>query len=84
MMHQTTQKPASRPSKRFITNKKKIKQDTMSRSQLRNLLNSLFLIGFLVALILYISIPEDRRAFLAVCFISMAIKVAEYIVRYFR
>lgn len=56
----------------------------MSRSQLRNLLNSLFLIGFLVALILYISIPEDRRAFLAVCFISMAIKVAEYIVRYFR
>lgn len=56
----------------------------MNRSQLRNLLNTLFLVGFLVALILYISIPEDRTAFLAVCFVSMIIKVAEYIVRFFR
>ncbi len=56
----------------------------MGRNQLRNLLNTLFLVGFLVALILYISIPEDRTAFLAVCFISMIIKVAEYIVRFFR
>jgi hypothetical protein len=56
----------------------------MKRNDLRNLLNTLFLVGFLVALILYISIPEDRTAFLAVCFISMAIKVAEYIVRFFR
>jgi len=56
----------------------------MKRNQLRNLLNSLFLIGFLIALILYIAIPEDRTAFLIVCFVSMAIKVAEYIVRYFR
>lgn len=56
----------------------------MTRKNLQNLLNSLFLVGFLVALILYIAIPEDRTAFLAVCFISMAIKVAEYIVRFFR
>lgn len=56
----------------------------MKRNDLRNLLNTLFLVGFLVALILYISIPGDRTAFLAVCFISMAIKVAEYIVRFFR
>lgn len=56
----------------------------MKRNQLRNLLNTLFLIGFLVALILYISIPEDRTAFLAVSFISMAIKVAEWILRFFR
>ena len=56
----------------------------MNRSQLRNLLNTLFLVGFLVALILYISIPEDRTAFLTVCFVSMIIKVAEYIVRFFR
>ena len=56
----------------------------MNRNQLRNLLNTLFLIGFLVALILYISIPEDRTAFLAVCGVSMTIKVAEYIVRFFR
>ena len=56
----------------------------MKRNELRNLLNSLFLLGFLVALILYIAIPEDRTAFLVVCFISMAIKIAEYIVRFFR
>lgn len=56
----------------------------MKRNELRNLLNTLFLIGFLVALILYIAIPEDRTAFLAVCFISMVVKVAEYIVRFFR
>ena len=56
----------------------------MTRKNLQNLLNSLFLVGFLVALILYIAIPEDRTAFLAVCFISMAIKVADYIVRFFR
>ena len=56
----------------------------MKRNELRNLLNSLFLLGFLGALILYIAIPEDRTAFLAVCFVSMAIKIAEYIVRFFR
>ena len=56
----------------------------MRRNDLRNLLNTLFLVGFLVALILYIAIPEDRTAFLAVCFVSMAIKIAEYIVRFFR
>jgi hypothetical protein len=56
----------------------------MKRNDLRNLLNTLFLVGFLIALILYISMPENRTPFLIVCFISMAIKVAEYIVRYFR
>ena len=56
----------------------------MNRSQLRNLLNSLFLIGCLVAFILYISFPEDRTAFLIVSFTSMAIKIAEWIIRFFR
>lgn len=56
----------------------------MKRNQLRNLLNSLFLVGFLVALILYITIPEDRSAFLVVCAASMCIKIAEYYIRFFR
>ncbi len=56
----------------------------MKKNELRNLLNSLFLVGFLVALILYLTMPENRTPFLVVCFISMAIKIAEYIVRYFR
>lgn len=55
----------------------------MKRSDLRNLLNTLFLIGFVIALILYISMPDNRTPFLVVCFISMAIKIAEYIVRFF-
>ena len=56
----------------------------MKRNELRNLLNSLFLLGFVVALILYITMPEDRTAFLAVCGVSMCIKIAEYIIRFFR
>lgn len=55
----------------------------MKRSDLRNLLNTLFLVGFVIALILYISMPDNRTPFLVVCFISMAIKIAEYIVRFF-
>lgn len=55
----------------------------MKRNELRNLLNSLFLVGFVIALILYISMPENRTPFLVVCGISMAIKIAEYITRFF-
>lgn len=56
----------------------------MKRSELRNLLNSLFLVGFIVALLLYIAMPHNRTPFLVACFVSMAIKIAEYIVRFFR
>jgi hypothetical protein len=56
----------------------------MKKNELRNLLNTLFLVGFVVALILYIAMPYNRTPFLVVCFISMAIKIAEYIVRFFR
>ena len=55
----------------------------MKRNELRNLLNTLFLVGFVIALILYISTPENRTPFLVVCGISMAIKIAEYITRLF-
>ena len=56
----------------------------MKRNELRNLLNSLFLIGCLVAFILYIALPADRTAFLVVSFLSMGIKMAEYFIRFFR
>lgn len=55
----------------------------MKRNDLRNLLNTLFLVGFIIALILYISMPDNRTPFLVVCFVSMAIKIAEYIIRFF-
>ena len=56
----------------------------MKKNELRNLLNPLFLVGFIVALLLYIAMLDNRIPFLIVCFISMAIKVAEWIVRFFR
>lgn len=56
----------------------------MKKNELRNLLNTLFLVGFIVALILYISMPDNRTPFLVVCGISMAIKLAEYFIRFFR
>ena len=56
----------------------------MNRKDLRNLLNTLFLVGFVIALILYISMPDNRTSFLVVCGISMVIKIAEYYVRFFR
>ena len=54
----------------------------MNRPQVRQLLNSLFLIGFAIALILYLS--EQRTAFLIVSFTSIAIKLAEYVLRFMR
>ena len=56
----------------------------MTRNELRRLLNTLFLLGCLVAMILYLALPDDRTAFLVAAFISMGVKVAEYIVRFFR
>lgn len=55
----------------------------MKRSNLRSLLNTLFLIGFVVAFILYISMPDNRTPFLVVSFTAMAIKIAEFIIRFF-
>ena len=55
----------------------------MKRKDLRNLLNTLFLVGFVIALILYIYMPDNRTPFLVVSFTAMAIKIAEYIVRFF-
>ena len=68
-----------------MNNQRKEHQKTivMKRKDLRNLLNTLFLVGFVVALILYISMPDNRMPFLVVSFIAMAIKIAEYIVRFF-
>ena len=56
----------------------------MNRKDLRNLVNTVCLVGFVIALILYISMPDNRTPFLVVCGISMVIKIAEYYVRFFR
>ena len=56
----------------------------MKKNELRYLLNSLFLIGFLRTALLYFLMPENRTPFLVVSAITMAIKIAEYIVRFFR
>jgi hypothetical protein len=56
----------------------------MKKNEMRYLLNSLFLIGFLITALLYFLMPENRTPFLVASAITMAIKIAEYIVRYFR
>ena len=52
------------------------------KDQIRTLLNTLFLIGFIVAFIVYFATP-NRNVFLIVCGVSIAIKLAEYIIRFF-
>lgn len=55
----------------------------MDKKQLCQLLNTLFLIGFVVTLILYMSL-QDRTAFLIVGLTSLFIKLLEYFIRFFR
>ncbi|MBR5963161.1 MAG: hypothetical protein IK000_03305 [Bacteroidaceae bacterium] len=54
----------------------------MNKTQLRMLLNTLFLLGFITAFIIYFATP-DRTPFFIVCGISIAIKLVEYGIRFF-
>lgn len=56
----------------------------MDKKQLKQSLNTLFLIGFVVTLILYIAMPDNRTPFLIAGFVSMAIKLVEFFIRFFR
>lgn len=54
----------------------------MNKTQLRTLLNTLFMLGFIAAFIVYFATP-DRTPFFIICGISIAIKLAEYGIRFF-
>ncbi len=48
----------------------------------RNILNALFLLGFVVAILLYFTSPNDRTAFFCVGFGAMALKIVEFVLRF--
>lgn len=52
------------------------------KSQIRLLLNTLFMLGFIVAIALYFLYPNDRTAFFITGFGAMVIKIVEFILRF--
>lgn len=55
----------------------------MDRDKLRTLLNTLFLIGALVSLILYFAL-DDKHPFFYVCSVSLFLKIMEIVLRIMR
>ena len=55
----------------------------MDRDKLRTVLNTLFMIGALVSIILYFTL-EDRHPFFYVCAASLFLKMMEIILRIMR
>lgn len=50
--------------------------------KLRKVLNVLFMLGFLLAVILYFAFPEQRVLFFSVGFGSMLLKIVEFALRF--
>lgn len=50
--------------------------------KIRKLLNAIFMIGFLLAVIVYFIWPEQKILFFSLGFSSMIIKIAEFIIRF--
>lgn len=48
----------------------------------RQILNALFMLGFLAAIIIYFALPENRAVFFCVGFGAMALKIVEFILRF--
>lgn len=56
----------------------------MDRDKIRNILNVLFLIGALAAIILYFAYPNDRHPFMYVCLAALFLKMMEFVLRFMR
>lgn len=48
----------------------------------RNILNALFMLGFVAAVIIYFAMPESKTLFFCVGFGSMLLKIVEFILRF--
>lgn len=48
----------------------------------RQVLNALFMLGFVAAIIIYFALPEQRGLFFGVGFGAMIIKVVEFAIRF--
>ena len=51
-------------------------------AQVRQVLNVVFMLGFLAAVIIYFAMPENRMLFFCVGFGAMAVKIVEFIIRF--
>jgi len=61
-------------------NKNKKKGDAILKT--RKILNFIFMIGFVAAIIIYFALPDNRPLFFTVGFGAMIIKVAEFFLRF--
>lgn len=50
--------------------------------QARNVLNILFMVGFVAAIAIYFLLPTERTLFFSVGFTAMALKIVEFILRF--
>lgn len=51
--------------------------------QARQVLNALFMLGFVACIAIYFLMPEQRGLFFAVGFAALLLKVVEFILRFF-
>ena len=49
---------------------------------IRRMLNAVFMLGFVAAIVIYFAMPSQRLLFYIVGFSSLAIKTAEYFLRF--
>lgn len=56
------------------------KSDAILRA--RQILNAIFMIGFVAAVVIYFAMPESRILFFSVGFGAMALKIVEFILRF--
>lgn len=50
--------------------------------QVRAILNTLFMLGFLAAVLVYFFLPEQRALFFGLGFGAMVLKIVEFIIRF--
>ena len=51
-------------------------------NRIRNVLNVIFMIGFVLAVILYFALPNDKTLFFITGFGALSVKIVEFIVRF--
>lgn len=52
--------------------------------QIRNILNTVFMIGFVAAVVIYFAMPSHRVLFFSVGFGAMILKIIEFVLRFTR
>jgi len=58
------------------------RRDHSHTNQVRTLLNTLFMLGFVAAIVIYFLMPSHRLLFFIVGFGAMVLKIVEFIVRF--